>query len=211
MSSQASALAFGRNDVRWGSSSFPFGTILLSVVACLIAPSGSFAVVALAVVWFPYLVMHPQAGLWFGPVLVMLASLLASPTGFIAGWGYSPQLMFWAVAISIAFAATGISLIIGTVLGVISGFFRGKTDTFISRLTDVVLSFGPPGAPARAGPLADTDARPAALMRFPPSARRAYCDWVAEAKRPETRAKRAADALAWMREGKRRHWKYENC
>jgi peptide/nickel transport system permease protein len=40
----------------------------------------------------------------------------------------------------IAFAATGISLIIGTVLGVVSGFFRGKTDTFISRLTDVVLS-----------------------------------------------------------------------
>ena len=40
----------------------------------------------------------------------------------------------------IAFAATGIALILGTVLGVISGFFRGKTDTFISRLTDVVLS-----------------------------------------------------------------------
>jgi peptide/nickel transport system permease protein len=40
----------------------------------------------------------------------------------------------------IAFAATGIALVIGTVLGVISGFFRGKTDTFISRLTDVVLS-----------------------------------------------------------------------
>ncbi|HJR97158.1 MAG TPA: ABC transporter permease [Actinomycetota bacterium] len=40
----------------------------------------------------------------------------------------------------IAVAATGISLIIGTILGVISGFFRGKTDTFISRLTDVVLS-----------------------------------------------------------------------
>ncbi len=40
----------------------------------------------------------------------------------------------------IAFAATGIALIIGTTLGVISGFFRGKTDTFISRLTDVVLS-----------------------------------------------------------------------
>jgi peptide/nickel transport system permease protein len=40
----------------------------------------------------------------------------------------------------IAFAATGIALVIGTVLGIISGFFRGKTDTFISRLTDVVLS-----------------------------------------------------------------------
>jgi peptide/nickel transport system permease protein len=40
----------------------------------------------------------------------------------------------------IAFVATGISLVIGTILGVISGFFRGKTDTFISRLTDVVLS-----------------------------------------------------------------------
>jgi peptide/nickel transport system permease protein len=40
----------------------------------------------------------------------------------------------------IAFAATGLALVIGVILGVISGFFRGKVDTFISRMTDVVLS-----------------------------------------------------------------------
>lgn len=46
---------------------------------------------------------------------------------------------------------------------------------------------------------------------FPPGARREYCEWVVEAKRPETRAKRVAEAVDWLREGKRRNWKYESC
>ena len=46
---------------------------------------------------------------------------------------------------------------------------------------------------------------------FPPGARREYCEWVAEAKRPETRAKRVAEAVEWLREGKRRNWRYESC
>ena len=49
------------------------------------------------------------------------------------------------------------------------------------------------------------------LDGFPPSARREYLDWVAEAKQESTRAKRIADAVQWLSEGKRRHWKYENC
>lgn len=40
----------------------------------------------------------------------------------------------------VAFFATGLALVIGVVLGLLSGFFRGKTDTFISRMIDVVLS-----------------------------------------------------------------------
>jgi peptide/nickel transport system permease protein len=40
----------------------------------------------------------------------------------------------------IAFFATGMALIIGVVLGLLAGFFRGKVDTLISRTTDVVLS-----------------------------------------------------------------------
>ncbi len=44
---------------------------------------------------------------------------------------------------------------------------------------------------------------------FPPSCRREYADWIVAAKRPETRAKRIAQAVEWMAEGKRRHWKYE--
>jgi uncharacterized protein YdeI (YjbR/CyaY-like superfamily) len=46
---------------------------------------------------------------------------------------------------------------------------------------------------------------------FSPSCRREYVEWVIEAKRPETRAKRIAQAVEWMAEGKRRNWKYENC
>lgn len=51
----------------------------------------------------------------------------------------------------------------------------------------------------------------ATLDGFPPSARREYVDWIAEAKQEKTRAKRIADAVEWLSEGKRRHWKYENC
>jgi len=46
---------------------------------------------------------------------------------------------------------------------------------------------------------------------FPTSARRDYLDWLADAKRPETRAKRLAQTVEWLAEGKRRNWKYENC
>jgi uncharacterized protein YdeI (YjbR/CyaY-like superfamily) len=49
------------------------------------------------------------------------------------------------------------------------------------------------------------------LDSFPPSAQREYLDWVAEAKQDKTRAKRIADAVQWLSEGKRRMWKYEKC
>ena len=40
----------------------------------------------------------------------------------------------------IAIFATGMALVIGVILGLIAGFYRGKVDTLISRTTDVVLS-----------------------------------------------------------------------
>lgn len=43
------------------------------------------------------------------------------------------------------------------------------------------------------------------------SCRREYCDWIAEAKREETRDKRVATAVEWIAEGKSRNWKYQNC
>jgi len=46
---------------------------------------------------------------------------------------------------------------------------------------------------------------------FSPSCKREYVDWITEAKREATRAKRLADAVAWMAEGKQRNWKYMNC
>jgi len=40
----------------------------------------------------------------------------------------------------VAFLATGISVIVGIILGVSAGFFRGATDTIISRAIDIVMS-----------------------------------------------------------------------
>ncbi len=42
-----------------------------------------------------------------------------------------------------------------------------------------------------------------------PGYRREYCQWIAEAKREETREKRVETALEWIAEGKSRNWKYE--
>lgn len=49
------------------------------------------------------------------------------------------------------------------------------------------------------------------LAGFSPSAQREYTDWIAEAKRVETRDKRIAQAIEWLAEGKPRHWKYQDC
>jgi uncharacterized protein YdeI (YjbR/CyaY-like superfamily) len=49
------------------------------------------------------------------------------------------------------------------------------------------------------------------LDGFPLSAQRDYVEWIAEAKQDATRQKRIATAVEWLSEGKRRHWKYQNC
>lgn len=46
---------------------------------------------------------------------------------------------------------------------------------------------------------------------FAPGQRREYCEWIADAKREETRDKRVAEALGWIADGKTRNWKYQNC
>ena len=46
---------------------------------------------------------------------------------------------------------------------------------------------------------------------FSPSCKREYVEWIAEAKRPETRDQRIKTAVEWIAEGKQRNWKYQNC
>lgn len=65
--------------------------------------------------------------------------------------------------------------------------------------------------PDFAAALARDSAAKATLDGFSPSARRDYLEWIGEAKRDDTRAKRIATAVEWLRDGKKRHWKYENC
>lgn len=46
---------------------------------------------------------------------------------------------------------------------------------------------------------------------FSPGKRRDYIEWVLEAKREETRAKRIETIVAQVAEGKDRNWKYKGC
>jgi uncharacterized protein YdeI (YjbR/CyaY-like superfamily) len=46
---------------------------------------------------------------------------------------------------------------------------------------------------------------------FSPSCKREYAEWIADAKRPETRERRIVQAVEWIAEGKQRNWKYQEC
>ncbi|ATC65148.1 hypothetical protein CMV30_14960 [Nibricoccus aquaticus] len=48
----------------------------------------------------------------------------------------------------------------------------------------------------------------ATFKAFAPSHRRAYLDWIADAKQPATREKRIATTIEWLAEGKPHNWKY---
>jgi uncharacterized protein YdeI (YjbR/CyaY-like superfamily) len=49
----------------------------------------------------------------------------------------------------------------------------------------------------------------AAFEKFSPSHKREYVEWITGAKQEATRAKRLAQAVEWIAEGKSRNWKYE--
>lgn len=69
-----------------------------------------------------------------------------------------------------------------------------------------------PDTPADlAAALAKNAAARTTFEAFAPSSQREYVEWLEEAKREETRAKRLAQAIEWLAQGKRRNWKYENC
>jgi uncharacterized protein YdeI (YjbR/CyaY-like superfamily) len=72
--------------------------------------------------------------------------------------------------------------------------------------------------PARAVPKTPADlaaafqkhkAAKATFDAFAPSHKREYLEWILEAKKPETRARRIVQAIAMMAAGKSRNWKYE--
>jgi len=46
---------------------------------------------------------------------------------------------------------------------------------------------------------------------FSYSHKKEYIEWITEAKRLETQQQRLATTIAWLEEGKSRHWKYANC
>jgi uncharacterized protein YdeI (YjbR/CyaY-like superfamily) len=101
---------------------------------------------------------------------------------------------------------------------VLLGYFR-QAATFVASGERTKSYVRPPKA-AKPSPEVPTELA-AALKKnkaatkvfdgFTPSCQREYVEWINEAKRPETKEKRVAQAVEWIAEGKQRNWKYQNC
>ncbi len=63
--------------------------------------------------------------------------------------------------------------------------------------------------PHRATALQTYRMAPAGTASLSVSCRREYVEWITEAKREETRAKRLKTAVEWIAKSKSRNWKYQ--
>ena len=63
--------------------------------------------------------------------------------------------------------------------------------------------------PALKEALAEHAKARAMFEKFSPTNRREYCEWIAGAKREETRASRLVKAIEWISVGKPQNWKYQ--
>ena len=90
---------------------------------------------------------------------------------------------------------------------------KGEYTSPIAARQKVVKAPAPPAKPRRSSPrrLKRTRRLPRCSLRFSPSCKKEYVEWIADAKRPETRDKRIETAIEWISEGKQRNWKYQNC
>jgi uncharacterized protein YdeI (YjbR/CyaY-like superfamily) len=95
-----------------------------------------------------------------------------------------------------------------------AGFIdRGEYTSPIAARNKVVKTPkpAPKVSPAFAAALKKNKKAASVFEAFSPSCRREYLEWIAEAKREETRDKRIAQAVEWIADGKQRNWKYQNC
>jgi len=84
----------------------------------------------------------------YDPNAIDLKNILAPPS--TAHWFGTDQLgrdvcsrMIWGAGISlkVGFVATGIAILIGTILGAVAGYYGGWIDAFIMRFVDIMLCF----------------------------------------------------------------------
>ena len=90
---------------------------------------------------------------------------------------------------------------------------KGEYTSPIAARRKVVKAPAPPAKPTPefAKALKANKKAAAVFAAFSPSCKKEYVEWIAEAKRPETRDKRIETAIEWISEGKQRNWKYQNC
>ena len=84
----------------------------------------------------------------YDPGAIELKNVLAPPSG--AHWFGTDQLgrdvlsrMVWGARISlkVGFVATGLAIVIGTILGAVAGYYGGWIDSVIMRFVDIMLCF----------------------------------------------------------------------
>jgi ABC-type dipeptide/oligopeptide/nickel transport system permease subunit len=88
----------------------------------------------------------PSSPQWWPDQYIAGEKIKESPSSYLLGVDDTGRDQFVRIAygartsLTVAFLATGIALVIGVLLGLTAGFYRGKVDTVISRTTDVVLA-----------------------------------------------------------------------
>ncbi|HEY2209953.1 MAG TPA: ABC transporter permease [Gaiellaceae bacterium] len=100
--------------------------------------SAILVVVILTAILAPWIApydIHTQVGQPFGP------PSWSHPFGLDDGGIDMLSLLMWGMRISlvVGFAATFVSMVIGGSIGLVSGYFGGKTDTILMRITDYFL------------------------------------------------------------------------
>lgn len=95
----------GEADLRSDSWRVLRGLLLVVGTVVSIGLGRFYGLIALSLVWAPYVLCNPQEGLWVSPSFILAASLISPPEGFVTGEGYSPELAYWAVGICVLFTA----------------------------------------------------------------------------------------------------------
>jgi peptide/nickel transport system permease protein len=105
------------------SAAIGLTTLLLVVLGAVLPP------------WVAPYDLHKQAGPVFGH------PSWSHPLGLDDGGIDMVTLLMWGARISlvVGFAATLVSMVIGGTIGVLAGYFGGKTDTILMRITDYFL------------------------------------------------------------------------
>jgi dipeptide transport system permease protein len=121
----------------WGYFSANHGA-----VAGLVVIVGVLLVAALANVLAPHSPYIPDTSIALKPPFWQEGGSLAYPLGTDPiGRDILSRLIFGArLSLLIGIAVVSISIVVGTVLGLVAGFFRGLTEIFIMRLMDIILT-----------------------------------------------------------------------